>query len=58
MIIYAVTRKEYSGAWYEDIQYDKFFKTKEKAELRLKALNKKNKSKYIEFGISEINVGE
>ena len=56
MKIYAVVQHLDEG-WIET-SYDKFFTTKDKAELRKNSLERKNKSKYIDFSIEEIEVGE
>lgn len=57
LIIYAVVQHCYTGAWLET-DYDKFFTTKDKADLRRASLQKKNKDKNIEYTVSLVEVGE
>lgn len=60
MIIYAVVANIYSeeGGGWSYLEYDKFFKTHEKADLRLTKMNKKNKDKNTNYSILPIEVGE
>lgn len=57
MKVYAVIEHTYDGYWTES-DYDKFFMTRDKAELRKDALERKNKDSSVSFAVSEIEVGE